>query len=86
MIMFAPCTTGTLSIKGINWCYMKCHGRVAFAYRHHSILFEPRSGYYQLREKNETVFAARSVTECLENAAEYVWDFYAAKLIPSWEN
>lgn len=84
--MLAACTTGTLSVQGIKWAYMRCHGRVAFAFRYHSIHFDPWSGYYQIREKGETIFAARSVTECLENAAEYVWDFHADKLTPSWEN
>lgn len=76
---------GTLTVQGISWCYLKHNGRVAFGFGHHSITFDPCSGYYHIKERGETVFAARSVTECLENAAEIVFDFYASQITPSWE-
>ncbi len=76
---------GTLTVQGIPWCYLKHNGRVAFGFGHHAILFEPCSGYYQIKELGETVFAARSACECLENASEIVFDFYAAQIVPSWE-
>ena len=48
-------------------------------------MFDPRSGYYQIKEHGETVFVARSVSECLENATEIVFDYHAAQIVPSWE-
>lgn len=78
--------SGTLTAQGIAWAYLKHNSRVAFVCGHHAITFEPCSGYYQIKECGETVFASRSVTECLENAAEIVWDFHADRIVPSWEN
>lgn len=85
MIMLTQFVSGTLSVAGIAWSYQKYNGRVAFCYRHHAIVFDCNSGYYQIKERGETVFAARSVSECLQNAAEYVWDYYASQITPSWE-
>lgn len=77
-------TTGTLTIQGISWRYQRYCGKVAFCHGKHCIVYNSNSGYYQIKEAGETIFAARSVTECLENAAEYVWEYHASKLTPSW--
>jgi hypothetical protein len=78
--------SNTLTVQGIAWASMKYNGKIAFGYGHHAIVFDINSGYYQIKEDGETVFAARSVSECLENAAEYVWECHAAQFVPSWEN
>lgn len=83
--MTGSVTTSTLSVAGFVWCCQKLNGRIAFRRAPHTIIFDPWSGYYQIKEHGETVFVSRSVSECLENAAEIVLDYYAAKMIPSWE-
>lgn len=85
MISKQPLSTTTLTVQGIVWECSKFNGRVAFRCAPHSIIFDPWSGFYQIREKGETVFVARSVAECLENAAEIIFDFYADSIVPSWE-
>ena len=85
MSMTGAATTTTLTIQGIVWCVCKIKGRIAFTHNKHVISFNPWSSHYQIREGGETVFASRSVTECLENASEIVFDFYAAQTVPSWE-
>jgi len=84
MSMTGQATTVTLSIQGIVWSCSKIKGRIAFSHNKHIISFNPWSSHYQIKENGETVFAARSVTECLENAAEIVLDFYADQVAPSW--
>lgn len=78
--------TGTLTVQGITWAYLRYNGKLAFRYGAHAIVFDINSGYYQIKELGETVFVSRSVTECLENAAEYVWEYHAAQFVPSWES
>lgn len=85
MIMLTQGVSGTLTVQGIAWTYQRYNGRVAFCYGKHCIIFDCNSGYYQIKEAGETVFVARSVTECLENAAEYVWEYHASQFVPSWE-
>lgn len=77
--------SGTLTAQGIPWTYLRYNGKLAFGYGAHAIVFDIISGYYQIKERGETVFASKSVTECLANAAEYVWEYYAAQYVPSWE-
>lgn len=79
------CTTSTLTVQGITWSCHKLNGRIGFRRSPHAIIFDPKSGYYQIKEHGETVFVARSVSECLENAAEIVFDYHAALIVPSWE-
>lgn len=78
-------TATTLCVAGLVWVCSKMNGRVAFRHAPHAILFNPCTGYYQIKECGETVFAAKSVSECLENAAEIVWDYHANRIVPSWE-
>ena len=77
--------TSTLCVAGLVWVCQKMNGRVAFRHAPHAILFNPCTGYYQIKECGETVFAAKSVSECLENAAGIVWDYHADRIVPSWE-
>lgn len=86
MNMTGPATTSTLTIQNIVWFCKKVKGRIAFAHNRHLISFNPWSSHYQIRENGETVFASRSVSECLENASEIVLDFYADRIVPSWEH
>jgi hypothetical protein len=83
--MTGSVTTSTLAIAGIVWSCHKMNGRIAFRRTPHAIIFDPWSGYYQIKEHGETVFVARSVSECLENATEIVFDYHAAQIVPSWE-
>lgn len=83
--MTGSVTTSTLAIQGIVWCCHKINGRIAFRHTPHAIIFDPWSGYYQIKEHGETVFVSRSVSECLQNAAAIVWDYYADQIVPSWE-
>jgi hypothetical protein len=83
--MTGSVTTSTLSVGGFVWCCQRVNGRIAFRRSPHAIIFHPWSGFYQITENGETVFVARSVTECLENATEIVLDYYATGIIPSWE-
>lgn len=77
--------TGTLTVRGIAWAYLRYNGKLAFRYGAHAIIFDINSGYYQIKELGETVFASKSVTDCLEVASEYVLDYHAAQIVPSWE-
>jgi hypothetical protein len=86
MSMTGSATTSTLTIQGIVWCVCKVKGRIAFTHNEHVISFNPWSSHYQIKEGNEVVFASRSVTECLENASEIVFDFYSTRIVPSWEH
>ena len=83
--MQQTCTTSTLTVQGITWTCHKLNGRIGFRRSPHAIMFDPRSGYYQIKEHGEVVFVARSVSECLENAAEIVWEYHANLIVPSWE-
>jgi len=84
MIMLAHGTTGTLTVQGICWKYQRYNGKVAFCHGKHCIVYDCNSGYYQIKEAGETVYVAKSVSECLEHAAEYVWDYLASRFAPSW--
>lgn len=85
MSMIGAAATSTLTIQGIVWSCSKIKGRIAFTHGNHVISFNPWSSHYQIKEGDEVVFASRSVTECLENASEIVFDFYADRIVPSWE-
>ncbi len=77
---------GTLTVQGIPWAYMKHNGKLAFGFGKHAIHFVPQTGFYHLKEAGETVFTANTVAEVLDNASEFVLDFHANQLTPSWEN
>lgn len=85
MTMVVHGVTGTLLAQGILWTYQRYNGKVAFRHGDLAIVWDCNSGYYQIKERGETVFVARSVTECLENAPEYVWEYHANQIVPSWE-
>jgi hypothetical protein len=76
---------GTLTASGILWAYLGFNGKVAFGRGDHVIHYEPKTGLYHLKEKGETIFAAKKAHECLEAAPEFVWDHCASHIIPSWE-
>jgi hypothetical protein len=79
------CCGGTLTVQGITWLYQKYNGKVAFSHGEVAILFDINSGYYQIKEAGETLFASRSVVECLENGADCVLEYHASRITPSWE-
>jgi hypothetical protein len=77
---------GTLTtIDGIKWRIQSLNGRAAFRYHCHAIHFDTHSRLYHLKEKGETVFVARTSSECLEVASFYIWDHAASQITPSWE-
>jgi len=75
----------TLTVQGITWASMKYNGKLALGYRKHAIAWDCGSGKYHILEEGRSIFSDSSVTACLENAAALVWDYYASKIIPSWE-
>jgi hypothetical protein len=77
---------GTLTVQGISWAYMKHNDKLAFGFGKHAIHFVPQTGFYHLKEAGETIYAATTVAECLDNAAPHVLDFYADQITPSWES
>jgi hypothetical protein len=76
---------GTLTAQGILWSYLSFNGKVAFEHNYHVIHFVPQTGLYHLKEKGETVYAAKQAHECLEAAPEIVLDYHANQFTPSWE-
>lgn len=78
--------SSTLTTKdGIVWACLSHNGRVAFGHNDHAIHFEPKTGFFHLKESGETVFVAKSPAAVLESASEYIWEHYASQFIPSWE-
>lgn len=73
----------TLTIQNITWACFKHEGKTAFGHNAHAIV--AHSGYYLLKEKGETVFVGKNVVECLEVAHEYVLEYHASQIVPSWE-
>jgi hypothetical protein len=74
---------GTLTIKGIAWSYFKYEGKLAFGNGNHAII-QYDDCFYNLVERGRILFTGMSVVECLEVAHEYVWDYHADHLKPSW--
>ncbi len=85
MIALGNACGGTLLVQNIPWTYVRYNGKIAFRYMAHAIVFNISSGYYQIQELGETVYAAKSVSECLQYAAWYVLEYHASQFVPSWE-
>jgi hypothetical protein len=74
----------TLTIQGITWACLSFNDCIAFGYGKHAIHYVPETQLYHIKESGETIFVAQSVTECLEVAAEMVWEYHARQLSASW--
>lgn len=86
MINMIAGSTGTLSVQGIPWTYLKYNDRIGFGYGRHAIIFDPLVSLYLIKQDGQTVFSAHNVSECLEHAAHIVWDYYSQRIAPVWEN
>jgi hypothetical protein len=65
--------------------YLSYNSKVGFGFGRHAIIFDLLANCYVIKENGETVFGSGSVSECLEQAAPIVWDYYANQFTPSWE-
>ena len=76
---------GTLTtIDGIKWRIQSLNGRAAFRHECHAIHFDITTRLYHLKEKGETVYVAKTSSECLEVASFYIWENAACQKTPSW--
>ncbi len=83
---FTRTAMSTLTTQdGTCWTYRKHNGRVAFEHKAFVIHFEPQTGFFHLKEKEETVFVAKTPWEVLEEAAVAMLEHYASKFKPCWE-
>lgn len=85
MISMTPGTPGTLTVQGIPWFYTKHNDKVAFGFGHHAIIFNNDLGCYCIMQDGESAGCFGGVAECLERASDIVFDYYADRIIPSWE-
>lgn len=76
----------TLTLKdGTCWTYRSHNGRVAFEHNAFAIHFVPQTGFFHFKEKEETVFVAKTPEECLTSSHEVMMECHASKFVPIWE-
>lgn len=73
---------GTLTVQGIPWNYFSHEGQLAFGHKAHAII--PHEGFFLIKEMGKVIFVGLTMVECLEVAHEYVWEYHANRLQPSW--
>ena len=73
---------GTLTVQGITWNYFSYNGKLALGLGAHAIMWH--EGFYLLKEMGQVIYIGLNMVECLEVAHEYVWEYHANRLQPSW--
>ena len=85
MVMFAHSNGTTLTVQGIVWQSLKYNGKIGFKTDHHAVVFNIDKQLHCVMQDGQCRFMG-SVSECLEAASGIVFDFYAHRIVPSWES
>lgn len=77
-------TTLTTQV-GVVWDVLPFNSKAAFRHNLHTIVFNAEDGKFHVLEMDQSRFAHKNVSECLNKGSEIVLDSYADTIVPMWE-